>query len=109
MVTVSSTAQLYHDNALMHSAPQGPSSSLSPHHLHISSPKSGFNECVPLVIATLPSHSLTTTLCCYVLYRFMVLTSMGMSATCITSMLLGLFMCFLVVLYQKLGRDPRSV
>lgn len=36
----------------------------------------------------------------------MVLTSTAMSATCLASILLGTFMCFLVVLCRKLGRDP---
>ena len=40
------------------------------------------------------------------LYRFIVLLSTAMSATCIASILLGSFMCFLVVLCRKLGRDP---
>jgi solute carrier family 41 len=69
-------------------------------------PKSGFNEYVSLLIAALPSHPLTTTLCCYILCRFMVLTSSAMSATCLSSILLGSFMCFLVVLCRKLGRNP---
>ncbi|KAF8496847.1 Mg transporter [Russula emetica] len=47
-------------------------------------PKSGFNE-------------------------FMVLLSTAMSATCIASILLGSFMCFLVVLCRKLGRDPDNI
>ncbi|KAH9992844.1 hypothetical protein BJV77DRAFT_1001392 [Russula vinacea] len=47
-------------------------------------PKSGFNE-------------------------FMVLTSTAMSATCLASILLGTFMCFLVVLCRKLGRDPDNI
>ncbi|KAH9972906.1 hypothetical protein BJV74DRAFT_968188 [Russula compacta] len=47
-------------------------------------PKSGFNE-------------------------FMVLTSTAMSAACLSSILLGSFMCFLVVLCRKLGRDPDNI
>lgn len=62
-------------------------------------PKSGFNEYVPWVIAALPYPLL-------LLYRFIVLLSTAMSATCIASILLGSFMCFLVVLCRKLGRDP---
>ncbi|KAI0270288.1 hypothetical protein BGY98DRAFT_1100771 [Russula aff. rugulosa BPL654] len=41
--------------------------------------------------------------------EFMVLLSTSMSATCIASILLGSFMCFLVVLCRKLGRDPDNI
>ena len=72
-------------------------------------PRSGFNEYVSLVIVAFPYHPLTTALCRHTLYRFMVLTSSAMSATCLSSILLGSFMCFLVVLCRKLGRDPGAV
>jgi len=61
-------------------------------------PKSGFNECVS-VIAIFHSSLVLS-------YRFMVLTSSAMSAACLSAILLGSFMCFLVVLCRKLGRDP---
>jgi hypothetical protein len=63
-------------------------------------PRSGFNE---YRVFALPSPS-----ACYyfLLYRFMVLASTAMSATCLSSIVLGSFMCFLVVLCRKLGRDP---
>jgi solute carrier family 41 len=67
-------------------------------------PKSGFNEYVSLVISALPSPYYY-----FMLYRFMVLASTAMSATCISSIILGSFMCFLVILCRKLGRDPGAV
>lgn len=61
-------------------------------------PKSGFNECVSVTAIFHPSL--------VSLYRFMVLTSSAMSAACLSAVVLGSFMCFLVVLCRKLGRDP---
>ena len=61
-------------------------------------PKSGFYECVR-VRDRLPSLTVLS-------HRFMVLTSTSMSAACLSAALLGSFMCFLVVLCRKLGRDP---
>jgi len=39
----------------------------------------------------------------------MVITSTAMSAACISAILLGSFMCFLVVLCRKLSRDPDNI
>jgi solute carrier family 41 len=43
------------------------------------------------------------------LYRFVVLMSTSMSAACLSAILLGSFMSFLVVLCRRLGRDPGAV
>ncbi|KAH9961041.1 hypothetical protein BC827DRAFT_1132217 [Russula dissimulans] len=42
-------------------------------------------------------------------HEFMVLTSTAMSAACLSGILLGSFMCFLIVLCRKLGRDPDNI
>ncbi|KAI0255234.1 Mg transporter [Lactifluus subvellereus] len=41
--------------------------------------------------------------------EFMVVASTAMSAACLSAILLGSFMCFLVVLCRKLGRDPDNI
>jgi solute carrier family 41 len=64
--------------------------------------KPGFYECVHVRDRRLPSLTVSS-------HRFMVLTSTSMSAACLSSVLLGSFMCFLVVLCRKLGRDPGAV
>jgi solute carrier family 41 len=69
-------------------------------------PKSGFNEYVSLVICR---FAIPPPYYYFMLCRFMVLASTAMSATCLSSILLGSFMCFLVVLCRKLGRDPGAV
>jgi len=61
-------------------------------------PKSGFYEWVSVTAIFHPSL--------VSLHRFMVLTSSAMSAACLSAILLGSFMCFLVVLCRKLGRNP---
>ncbi|KAI9453738.1 Mg transporter [Russula earlei] len=42
-------------------------------------------------------------------HEFMVVTSTAMSAACVSSILLGSFMCFLVVICRRLGRDPDNI
>jgi solute carrier family 41 len=64
-------------------------------------PKSGFNE---YVFGDQRLHQILT-----YPFRFMVVASTAMSAACLSAILLGSFMCFLVVLCRKLGRDPGAV
>ncbi len=67
----------------------------------VGGPKSGFYECVSVIAVCHPSPVSS--------HRFMVLTSASMSAACLSAALLGSFMCFLVVLCRKTGRDPGAV
>lgn len=47
-----------------------------------------------------------TTICQYCDLRFVMVASTAMTAACLSSLLLGTFMCTLIVLCRKFGRDP---
>ncbi|KAH9961667.1 hypothetical protein BGW80DRAFT_1547344 [Lactifluus volemus] len=64
--------------------------------------KSGFNE---YIFGDRRLHSILT---CSII-RFMVVASTSMSAACLSAIVLGSFVCFLVVLCRKFGLDPDNI
>ncbi|KAJ7084849.1 Mg transporter [Mycena belliarum] len=63
--------------------------------------KSGF----PTLVTCRISCSVFFHLC----RRFIMVASTAMTAACLSSLLLGSFMCFLVVLCRRFGRDPDNI
>ncbi|KAI0042837.1 hypothetical protein FA95DRAFT_1563902 [Auriscalpium vulgare] len=55
---------------------------------------------------TLPLHDPTMRLG---LKEFVMVASTAMSAACLSALLLGSFMCFLIVVCRKFGRDPDNI